>query len=164
VQAEFSASSDERLHPTRQAKVRVGGVEVGILGQIHPDAAEACDLAVDTVLAELDFQGLLASRPAPTRMKPVSRNPAVRRDVAILVSKQVPYAAIEEAVARAGGEVLEMQWLFDVYEGKGIPAGSHSLALALQLRKPAGNFTDEEANQVRDRIVEALGVLGATTR
>ena len=79
-------------------------------------------------------------------------------------ANEVPFATLAEAVAKAGGAVLEKQWLFDVYEGAGILAGTRSLAVALQLRKPAGNFTDEEANQVRDRIVAALVALGATIR
>ena len=69
-----------------------------------------------------------------------------------------------EAVRGSVGDLLERQWLFDIYEGKGIPEGSHSLAIALQLRKQDGTFTDEEANQVRDRIVAALTAAGATLR
>ena len=98
------------------------------------------------------------------KYRAVSRNPAVRRDIAILIAKSVPYQQIEETIAKAAEEVLEKQWLFDVYEGKGIPEGSHSLAIALQLRKIGGNFTDEEANQVRDRIVKELESIGASMR
>ena len=97
-------------------------------------------------------------------MVPVSRNPAVRRDIAILIDKSTPYSSIEAAIAEACGKVLEKQWLFDVYEGQGIPEGKHSLTIAIQLRKFGGNFTDEEANQVRDRAVAALVALGATQR
>ena len=65
---------------------------------------------------------------------------------------------------KTAGEILEKQWLFDVYSGKGIPEGKHSLTIALQLRKFGENLTDEEANQVRDRAVRALEELGATQR
>ena len=142
----------------------MGGKPVGVVGQIHPDVAEACDLPGETVLSELDFDLLVASEAPRPKMKGVSRNPAVRRDLAVLVAEHVPYAQIEKVVAEAGGDVLEKQWLFDVYAGAGVPQGSRSLAVALQLRKPAGNFTDEEANQVRDRVAEALVALGATIR
>ena len=164
VSAVFEPSADPRLHPTRQAWVAVAGRPVGVLGQILPDVAEACDLPDETVLAELDLDFLLSSEWPRAKMKPVSRNPSVRRDLAVLVTKQVPYSRIAETVAAAGGVVIERQWLFDVYEGKGVPEGSRSLAVALQLRKPGGNFTDEEANQVRDRVAEALVELGATIR
>lgn len=158
------SSSDPRLHPGRQALLLAGGNAVGVLGQLHPDSAEESDLSPDTVLFEVDL-GLVwdaGSRDVPLRS--LSRNPGVRRDVAVSLSKAVPYRSVVEAVERAGGELLERHWLFDVYEGKGIPEGCHSLAIALQLRKMGANLTDEEANQVRDAVVQALGQLGATQR
>jgi phenylalanyl-tRNA synthetase beta chain len=81
-----------------------------------------------------------------------------------VIDKAVEYREIEQVIAEAGGSSLEDHWLFDVYEGKGIPEGHHSLAIALQLRKLGANFTDEEANQVRDQIVAALEALGAKLR
>ncbi len=60
--------------------------------------------------------------------------------------------------------MLETMWLFDVFAGQGIPDGKHALGIALQLRKADSTFTDEEANQVRDRVVGALAEFGATTR
>lgn len=151
---------DLRLHPTRQASVP----GVGIFGQIHPDIAEKALIPTDTVLAELDLERLLELTEIEVPYKPLSRNPSVRRDIAILVSKSLPYSQIENALDLACGDLLERQWLFDVYEGKGIPEDKHSLAIALQLRKVGENFTDEEANQVREKAVAALEVLGAKLR
>lgn len=155
---------DDRLHPTRQAAVRVGDRHVGILGQIHPDRADALKLPPGTFLAEIDVEEALASGSTDVTLRSVSRNPAVRRDIAVLVEKSTPYRELAGAIAEACAPVLERQWLFDVFEGPGIPAGRHSLGIALQLRKAGENFTDEEANQVRDRAVAALAVFGATAR
>ena len=80
------------------------------------------------------------------------------------IAKSQPFAGIEAVLQESVGTVLERMWLFDVYEGKGIPDGMHSLAIALQLRKLGENFTDEEANQVREKAVTALARLGATPR
>jgi phenylalanyl-tRNA synthetase beta chain len=93
----------------------------------------------------------------------ISRNPAVNRDIAILIDKTVPYEFVEQAIKLGGGDVLEKQWLFDVFEGANIPEGKHSLGIGLQFRKQ-GNFTDDEANAVRDQIVGELQVLGAVLR
>jgi phenylalanyl-tRNA synthetase beta chain len=170
--------TDPRLHPTRQALVSAAGNPAGIIGQIHPDVAEEVGIAPGTVLAEVSLDALHRA-PAPHEgsatatayasaqahgYRPISRNPAVRRDIAVVVEKSLPYARLEEAVRGAAGDVLERIWLFDVYEGAGIPEGKHSLAIALQLRKFGENFTDEEANQVRERIVAELESLGATPR
>ena len=155
---------DDRMHPTRQAVIQAAGESVGAFGQIHPTAAELCDLPAATVIAELDLSALVALKESERALKTVSRNPATRRDIAVVVGKDVPYAKLESAIGKACGDVLEKQWLFDVYSGKGIPKGSHSLAIALQLRKEGENFTDEEANQVRDLAVKALEELGAKLR
>lgn len=162
--ATFEAGvADRRFHPTRSAVVLVSGEAVGLCGQIHPDAAAESGLPEAAVMAVIDLDKLPASAPR-FGFHPISRNPAVRRDVAFLISKATPYASIESALAEACGAVLERQWLFDVYEGKGVPEGQHSLAVALQLRKHGANFTDEEANQVREKAVAALVSLGATLR
>lgn len=158
------SSADNRFHPTRQAEILVDGRTVGRMGQIHPDVAEDLDLAAETVIAELDLELALTGADIQHGYKPVSKNPSVRRDIAILIDKQTPFSEVEAAVKKATGEVLEKLWLFDVYEGKGIPEGKHSLAFALQLRKFGENFTDEEANLVREKAVSALAALGATPR
>ncbi len=158
-----ASSSDPRLHPTRQAQVVVGGVSVGSLGQIHPLIAEKAGLPGDTMLAELTLSRAKESLGHEPSFTGISRNPAARRDIAIVIAKEVPYAEVEAALAEAGGDRIEKHWLFDVYDGQNIPDGFHSLGIAVQLRKQ-GNFTDEEANQVRDEIVRALEALGAKQR
>jgi phenylalanyl-tRNA synthetase beta chain len=155
----WSASSDPRLHPTRQAS-SVGA----LIGQIHPDIAERMDLPATTFLAEFGIETAFGARGETLRSKPISRNPAVRRDIAVLIDRAVPYASLQHEIDQACGDLLEKQWLFDVYAGKGIPEGKHSLTIALQIRKMGENLTDEEANQVRDRAVAALAKLGATQR
>lgn len=158
-----SETSDPRLHPTRQATLSLGS-SIGVMGQIHPEVAEESGLPADTLLAEIDLRKAYNQSSENTRAKPVSRNPAVRRDIAILVDRSLPYARIEHALASSGGDMLEKHWLFDVYEGKGIPDGKHSLAIALQFRAASRNLTDDEANSARDRVTQALAELGATLR
>jgi phenylalanyl-tRNA synthetase beta chain len=116
------------------------------------------------VLAEIWLDELLNERATPIRLREVSRYPAVRRDIALLIDRAVPFRSIDSAIVASGGEVLERHWLFDVFEGTGIPEGKHSLGIALQLRKHAETFTDEEANKVRERVVTALAALGGVTR
>lgn len=164
AEAQFSEGTDERFHPTRQASIRIGGVRAGTVGQIHPDMAEAAELPADTVMADVNLSALADVAGGAFVWRPVSRHPATRRDIAIVIPKTVAYADLDSAIRQAGGEVLERHWLFDVYEGKGIPEGSHSLAFAVQMRKADSTFTDEEANQVRDAIVAALVEQGAQPR
>lgn len=156
-----ASAADGRMHPGRQATVVGAGIS-GVIGQIHPLVAERADLPVETVLAEL-FLDEIGEAP-DFQFKPVSRTPSVRRDIAFLIDKSVPFTQVESAIRSALPDTLEAIWLFDVYEGAGVPEGQHSLAVALTLRKADSTFTDEQANQERERAVEALAGLGAKQR
>ncbi len=151
---------DPRFHPTRCATIG----DAGVFGQIHPDIQESLGFPEPVLMAEIDLGKLMDMALDIPKLKSISRNPSIRRDIAVLVDKSVPYSSLEEAIQSSGGDVLERHWLFDVYEGKGVPEGKHSLAIAFQLRKMDGTFTDDEANQVRDRIVAGLAQVGATPR
>lgn len=156
---------DPRLHPTRQALVcNHGGEPCGMLGQIHPEVADKTGLSENTVFGSLCLDTLFDEVERALPLRQISRNPAVRRDISFEIPKATPYESVEQAISQACGPELERQWLFDVYEGKGIAEGNHSLSVALQLRKVGANFTDEEANQVRERAVSALASLGAKSR
>jgi phenylalanyl-tRNA synthetase beta chain len=161
-----ASSADHRLHPMRQAVMQSDeGDPFAIFGQIHPDLADQVGLPRETYLAEIRLAAAYdQAAKATASSRPISRNPAATRDIAVVASKSLPYARLAEAISAAGGAELEEFHLFDIYEGKGVPEGSHSLAFALQFRKMGANFTDEEANQARDRIVAELASLGATQR
>ncbi|MBX3096118.1 MAG: phenylalanine--tRNA ligase subunit beta [Fimbriimonadaceae bacterium] len=149
---------DPRLHPTRQADLGVG-----VFGQIHPEVASAMDLPEMTFLAEINLDAWYSSEAIEPTHAALHRHPALRRDISVLVPSTVAYEKLEEAICSTGGDLLESHWLFDVYEGKGVPEGHRSLAIALVFRKD-GNFTDEEGNQARDAIVAALAEQGAILR
>jgi phenylalanyl-tRNA synthetase beta chain len=158
------STTDPRFHPTRQAKVILGQTEVGIMGQIHPTVADESNLPPTTVMAEITLDGLKSEQFGVPTYHPISRNPASRRDIAVLIKKDVPFTEIDSAIIQSGGPDLERHWLFDVYEGQGVPEGHHSLAIALQFRRMNANLKDEESNNLRDQIVAALGKLGASLR
>jgi phenylalanyl-tRNA synthetase beta chain len=164
VEFRTPAHPDPRFHPTRQADIYASVGFVGMLGQIDPTIAEKVGLPNDTILAEIDLTTAFKSAREQIHVRQISRNPAVRRDIAFLIEKSVPFEQVRNAVMGASGDLLEDHWLFDIYEGKGVPEGKHSLAIALQLRKIGANLTDDEANQVREKVVSALGELGATPR
>jgi phenylalanyl-tRNA synthetase beta chain len=165
IRATFAANtSDPRFHPTRVADLQAEGRTIGILGQVEPSIAGELRLPAETILAELDFDALAELRSEELELRPVSRNPAVRRDVTVAVGTDVPYERLATAIREAAGDVLERLWLADIYRGPGLAEGQHAVTLGMQFRKVGENFTDEEANQVRDRAVAALVPLGATMR
>ena len=161
---EFSNSDDPRLHPTRRAKISNCDIELGIVGQINPNVADREDIPKETMVAEIDLLAIYKITKNPPTYTPISHYPSMRRDMAIVVSKEVPYASIENEIRSATGTLLEDIWLFDRYEGKGMDAGKHSLAIALVLRMKDGTLTDEDANKVLEDAWSRLQVLGAKQR
>lgn len=164
AESRVPANPDPRFHPSRVAQIVVAGEAIGLVGQIHPLRAEALDLPAATMLGELDVDALVRAPRTDVDLHRISRNPAVRRDIAVLMPKAVPFAEIEAAVNALDMPLLESYWLFDVYEGVGIEPGYHSLGIGLQFRKHGGNLTDAEGNQARDAIVRVLESLGGTLR
>ena len=103
------SSEDVRFHPTRWASVALGGTEVGIMGQIHPDLAQSIGLPMETLLAEIAVDSLYETQldEGELHYRIISRNPSVRRDIAVEISKDVPYAKIEAAVSEAASELAD---------------------------------------------------------
>lgn len=163
VDAYFVHGEDPRFHPGRCAKVVADGVTLGFVGQIHPSVAAKEDVSAETCMAVLWPQEVYAHANHEAKLAPISRNPAVRRDISVLIDEAVPYEKVEGAI-KGATDVLEKVWLFDRYVGQGIPEGKHSLSFALQLRKVGENLTDEQANQEREKIVAALADLGGSLR
>ena len=158
----FEASSeDPRFHPTRQAKIEP---ELGVIGQIHPEVARVEGLPSQTILAFVRLANAYRIASKETLALPLSRHPAIRRDLAIVADRDLPFSKIELVIRTVASTELERLWVFDLYEGPNVEAGKRSLGVALILRKSEGTFTDEEANRVRDEIAQALEEIGAKLR
>lgn len=161
----FVPGEHPSFHPGRQAVLLVDGIELGILGEVHPDVAAAWDVEERLYLAEIDLEALAGKVKGELRYRQLPRFPAVVRDLAILVDEGVTAAQVEGVIAAAGGELLVEVELFDQYQGKQIPAGKRSLAYSLVYRAPDRTLTDEEVAEVHSRIIEALAAkLGAVLR
>jgi phenylalanyl-tRNA synthetase beta chain len=168
---------EKAQHPTlqqgRTARILVqgpsgaeDGVEVGYVGEINPVVREAFGLPAQRVAAaELDLDVLLSQVPASWFVDPISPYPAVLQDLAVVVDQEVPAAAVQDLIAKAGGFLLKDVSLFDVYEGDPVPEGKKSLAYALTFQAPDKTLRDAiVAKQVR-RIVQRLKKeLGAELR
>lgn len=142
------------LHPGRAAVVRVGGAEVGWVGELHPAAIESFDLEGWPVAAfELDLAHCDPD-PAP-RFTPSVNVPAVARDLAVIVSSENSVGSMLDAIQQLDSEILVETRVFDVYEGPQVPEGTKSIALSFTFQRQA-TLTDERVESEMRRISQRL--------
>jgi phenylalanyl-tRNA synthetase beta chain len=161
---EFIPASFPFLHPTRSAMLKAGGVEIGCLGQLHPAAAEALNYRQPVIVGELDLNALAGLADLVPRVAALSRYPASRRDIAVIVPRDISAAELERTIRQAGGGLVDKVSLFDLYAGEQIPEGKRSLAFSITYRRPAGTLTEEEVIAAGQRIEQALSSLEASLR
>lgn len=142
------------LHPGKSARLGLGPEPLGWMGAIHPELARDLEILPETMLFELALAPLQEA--AVPRAEPISRFPAVRRDLAVVVPESVPAAEITAAIREAAGPDLRETVIFDVYRGKGLKTGTKSLAIGLILQKISRTLKDGEAETIVNRVVEAL--------
>jgi phenylalanyl-tRNA synthetase beta chain len=140
-------------HPGRCAEVVVDGEVVGHAGELHPQVCEALGLPRRTAAAELDLSAVLAASREEATAPSVSSFPAATQDVALVVASGTPAAAVEAALRRDAGPLLEDVRLFDVFTGPQLGEGRKSLAYTLRFRAPDRTLTVEETSDLRDLAV-----------
>ena len=164
--AEYYAVKDNpSYHPGRCAGVRVGGVEVGVFGQVHPLVAKNYGIDSEIYAAELDFTALSALLCPPKTFHPLPKYPTVNRDIAVVCDESVTVAQLVDCIRSAGGKLLRSVKLFDIYRGKGIDAGKKSVAFSLTLRSDERTLTDADSDGEVKTVLEKLEAdLGARLR
>ena len=147
---------NDAYHPGRFATVWVGSVEVGHMGQIHPNVAKAFGVDGELYCAELSFDKLVNAKGADPEYVPLPKFPSVARDIAVVCCEAVTVGALEKAIRKGAKGLLKEVSLFDIYRGKGVGEGMKSVAFNLVLRSDDRSLTSEEADEDVKSILEAL--------
>ena len=150
----------EEVHPGQAALISVNNDIVGIIGRVHPL------LEKDPVYVfEIDLDKLLDKKVGRMKYKEISKFPSVKKDLAVVVDKDITSEEIATVIKKAGGSTLNKIEVFDVYTGKGIDEDKKSIAYSLTFEKMDRTLTDEEINESIAKIVEMLNKkMGANLR
>ncbi|MFP1728517.1 phenylalanine--tRNA ligase subunit beta [Lonsdalea quercina] len=151
---EFRAEANPALHPGQSAAIYLDGQHIGFIGVIHPELERKLDLNGRTVVFEVLWDKI-SDRVVPEAAD-VSRFPANRRDIAVVVAENVPAGDILAECKKVGANQLVGVNLFDVYRGKGVEDGYKSLAISLVLQDTARTLAEEEIAATVTKCVAAL--------
>jgi phenylalanyl-tRNA synthetase beta chain len=160
----FEPASEPFLHPGRAARVLVGEVDAGWIGELHPLVCRQWD--VDAAVGfEVGLAALIEAAVAGEEIfEDVTTFPSVRQDLAVVVPTAVAAAQVRDAVIAGGGELLRTAEVFDLFEGEQLGEGRKSLALRLEFRAADRTLTDEDVAAQREAIAAGLTEIGGSLR
>ena len=113
---------------------------------------------------EINLDKLLAKRVGKMKFKEISKFPVVKKDLALLVDKNMTSKEVEMLIKKKAGKLLLDINVFDVYEGKNIDFNKRSIAYSLTFGTPDRTLNDEEINTILDNIIKDLENKGLEIR
>ena len=141
----------DELHPGQSAVISVNNDIVGIIGKIHPKVEKD-----DVFVLEIDLDRLLSKRVGKMKYKEISKFPNIKKDLSIVVDKKMSAQEIGMKIKKLAGSLLESSEVFDVYTGTGIEDDKKSISFALTFGKGDRTLTDDEINEVMNKIITGL--------
>lgn len=142
------------------------GRQLGTLGIVSSKICKAMDIDTEVYYAELSWTLLMKeTKKSKVTFAEISKFPAVKRDLALLLDKSVQFAEIEKIAAESERKLLQGVSLFDVYEGKNLPAGKKSYAVSFFLQDKEKTLNDKQIDAIMKKIQTNLEQkLGAQLR
>lgn len=157
----FIAEVHPALHPGQSARIMKNGQAIGWLGALHPKLNKPLDINGKVFVFEMQLSAVLAAQ--VPEFSGVSRYPAIRRDLALVVEQTITVGQIEHCLKSIDSDILKAFQLFDVYTGDGVEQGKKSLAIAFRIQHGERTLTDDEVDalmtQIRDNLQSSLGAV-----
>jgi phenylalanyl-tRNA synthetase beta chain len=146
--------------------VRTHTRSIGFFGIVSPAICKKFDIDTETFFAEMNWDILMKeSEKQSVSFSEIARFPAVSRDLALLIDKQLTFNQIRQIALGAEKKLLKKISLFDVYEGKNLPEGKKSYAVNFLLQDEEKTLNDKQIDNVMLRIRKRLETeLGAQLR
>ncbi|MQS76505.1 phenylalanine--tRNA ligase subunit beta [Companilactobacillus halodurans] len=145
----------KNLHPGQTAKILANDQVIGLIGKLHPDYQKSQNVS-DTFVFELNIDLLYELNSKNVKAQSAPKYPAVTRDLAILVGKDINNSQIIADIFANGGKYLQDVNIFDVYQGKNIQPNHKSLGYHLEFLNPNDTLTDEEVEKAFSLVKESL--------
>lgn len=154
------------MYSTGVSITTTSGRELGTFGIVNRKICKAMDIDFEVYYAELSWTLLMKeTKKNKVTFSEISKFPAVKRDLALLLDKSVQFAEIEKIAEESERKLLKEVSLFDVYEGKNLPDGKKSYAVSFYLQDETKTLNDKQIDAIMQKIRKNLeSKLGASLR
>ncbi|MEE8359744.1 MAG: phenylalanine--tRNA ligase subunit beta [Candidatus Omnitrophota bacterium] len=147
------------------AAIEVSKEGIGFLGGVRQEVLDKFGIKTETLVCQISLDKLFKYVDLVKRFKEMPKFPSAKRDISIIIKKDVSYHTITSTMKQEGGELLENIELFDLYVGPQIPHDSRSLAYSIEYRAQDRTLIDDEVARLHGKVCDALvQKLGATIR
>lgn len=150
----FEPLTHPALHPGQSSGIYQNGELIGLIGALHPTMAHDFDIDQPVYLFDLHLDPIMEGL-LPV-YETLSKFPAIKRDLALVVAHDVPAERLKEKILVSGGELLKNVQIFDIYQGKGIEPGKKSVALSLVFQHLSRTLVDAEINESMQTIINVM--------
>jgi len=145
------------FHPRISADINIGGMNIGIIGKIHPMVIEENEIGQDIYYMEINMEKFIDNTEEFREYEDVAQFPSIDIDLAIVVDQKVKNEDIIGEIKKSGTKLLKEVRLFDIYRGAQIEKNKKSMAYSLNFRDSARTLKDTETEIIINRILENLG-------
>ncbi len=134
-----------------------GGKTIAVLGNVSRKLRKAFDIEQEVYYADIQWKELLrAVRNQKISYSELSKFPAVKRDLALLLDASVPFAEVEKVAYESERKLLKEVWLFDVYEGKNLEPGKKSYAVSFLLQDENQTLNEKQIDKIMTKLITNL--------
>ena len=154
---EYSACTDNKtFHPGRCAEIFYKGEKLGIMGEISFDVMDNYHMNQRVYIAEIDFERVVELATFDKKYDPIIKYPSIKRDIAIIVDKNLETATIEKVISDVGEGLIKDVKLFDIYTGEHVEEDKKSLAYSIIYQSSERTLKDKEINNIQEKVLEEL--------
>lgn len=153
-EVKFVAKTFPAFHPGQSAALVYQNKEFGCIGTIHPSIVKQLGINGKAIAFEMLIEPI--SQRDIIQAKEISKFPANRRDLAIVVAEDISTNDVLDVCRQSGGKTLTQVSLFDVYQGAGIDEGYKSLAISLTIQDNQKTLEEEDINAVISSVLSEL--------
>ena len=158
----FNVAEVKHLRPGQSAAVSIGNTAIGTLGRLSEDVAGTYKFRQPVYVAEIDLATALSQRSAPAAYLPLSKFPAISRDVSFVAKRNVTFDAIRDSIFDRNADLCREVSFVDVYEGKGLGSDERSVTIRLEYRSDERTLVEDEVEALHEQLVrsaeEKLGI------
>ena len=152
----YKRANENYLHPGRSAEIYLGEEKIGVLGEVHPNVIKNYDMKKRVYVAEIEFEKLIKHSIDNYKYASLPKYPSMKRDIAIVIDRDINAYDIEKIALNHGKELLESFNIFDIYEGESIGENKKSVAFSMIFRASDRTLVEKEVNDIVTKVVEDL--------